>query len=166
MNKINCIKEKFNLHQMDESRQFCPINEDTKDDKDSLDNDLDVASLKNDAFKDKSEDKNLAKDDKSSSKKKRRKKSLIKKKNTQRKGSISSSAGSINSDQVEFEQTENSNINITNSIEAVSNDAIAKYCPTDDEFCSNIVQYSDICNNPTLFASPNLVVRINNKYYN
>lgn len=37
--------------------------------------------------------------------------------------------------------------------------------PTDEDFESNIVQYSDICHNPALFASPNLVVRINNKYY-
>lgn len=37
--------------------------------------------------------------------------------------------------------------------------------PTDEEFDANIVQYSDICHNPALFASPNLVVRLNNKYY-
>jgi phosphatidate phosphatase LPIN len=37
--------------------------------------------------------------------------------------------------------------------------------PTDEEFNSNIIQYSDICNNPALFLSANLVVRINNKYY-
>lgn len=37
--------------------------------------------------------------------------------------------------------------------------------PTDEEFETNIVQYSDICHNPALFASPNLVVRLNNKYY-
>lgn len=37
--------------------------------------------------------------------------------------------------------------------------------PTDEEFDANVVQYSDICHNPALFASPNLVVRLNNKYY-
>jgi phosphatidate phosphatase LPIN len=37
--------------------------------------------------------------------------------------------------------------------------------PTDEEFDANIVQYSDICHNPALFSSPNLVVRLNNKYY-
>lgn len=37
--------------------------------------------------------------------------------------------------------------------------------PTDEDFEANIVQYSDICHNPALFASPNLVVRLNNKYY-
>ncbi|CRK87769.1 CLUMA_CG001557, isoform A [Clunio marinus] len=37
--------------------------------------------------------------------------------------------------------------------------------PSDEEFESNIVQYSDICHNPALFSSPNLVVRLNNKYY-
>lgn len=37
--------------------------------------------------------------------------------------------------------------------------------PTEGDFNSNIVQYSDVCQNPSLFASPNLVVRINNKFY-
>lgn len=37
--------------------------------------------------------------------------------------------------------------------------------PTDEDFEASIVQYSDICHNPALFASPNLVVRLNNKYY-
>lgn len=37
--------------------------------------------------------------------------------------------------------------------------------PTNEEFESNLVQYSDICHNPVVFASPNLVVRVNNKYY-
>lgn len=37
--------------------------------------------------------------------------------------------------------------------------------PTDEEFEANAVQYSDICHNPALFASPNLVVRLNSKYY-
>lgn len=42
---------------------------------------------------------------------------------------------------------------------------IEKGGPSEDEFESNVVQYSDICHNPALFASPNLVVRINSKYY-
>lgn len=37
--------------------------------------------------------------------------------------------------------------------------------PTEEEFNANIVQYCDICQNPALFTSPNLVVRINNKFY-
>lgn len=37
--------------------------------------------------------------------------------------------------------------------------------PTEEEFNQNIVQYSDICHNPALFTSPNLMVRLNNKYY-
>ena len=37
--------------------------------------------------------------------------------------------------------------------------------PTEDEFESQLVQYSDICMNPALFSSPNLVVRLNQKYY-
>lgn len=37
--------------------------------------------------------------------------------------------------------------------------------PTEEEFNKNSIQYSDICINPTLFSSPNLVVRLNNKYY-
>lgn len=37
--------------------------------------------------------------------------------------------------------------------------------PTEEEFNANIVHYSDICQNPSIFASKNLVVRINNKFY-
>jgi phosphatidate phosphatase LPIN len=37
--------------------------------------------------------------------------------------------------------------------------------PTDEEFNANVIQYSDVCRDPALFASPNLVVRINDKYY-
>jgi len=37
--------------------------------------------------------------------------------------------------------------------------------PTNEEFDANLVQYSDICHNPALFASSSLVVRLNNKYY-
>lgn len=37
--------------------------------------------------------------------------------------------------------------------------------PTDESFNKNTVPFSDICNNPALFESPNLVVRIHDKYY-
>lgn len=37
--------------------------------------------------------------------------------------------------------------------------------PTEEDFNANIVQYADVCQNPLLFSSPNLVVRINNKFY-
>uniref|UniRef100_T1GDY6 Lipin middle domain-containing protein n=1 Tax=Megaselia scalaris TaxID=36166 RepID=T1GDY6_MEGSC len=37
--------------------------------------------------------------------------------------------------------------------------------PTDEEFDQNIIKYSDVCENPSLFSSPNLVVRLNGKYY-
>jgi phosphatidate phosphatase LPIN len=37
--------------------------------------------------------------------------------------------------------------------------------PTDEDFDANVIQYSDICQNPELFSSPNLVVRLNDKYY-
>lgn len=38
--------------------------------------------------------------------------------------------------------------------------------PTDETFSKHTVPFSDICNNPALFESPNLVVRIHDKYYN
>lgn len=37
--------------------------------------------------------------------------------------------------------------------------------PSTQEFESNIVQFDDVCQNPLIFTSPNLVVRINNKYF-
>lgn len=37
--------------------------------------------------------------------------------------------------------------------------------PTEEEFNSNIIQYADICHDPSIFNSPNLIVRLNNKYY-
>lgn len=37
--------------------------------------------------------------------------------------------------------------------------------PTEEEFESKIIQYSDICHDPSLFHNPNLIVRLNNKYY-
>ncbi|CAH1727096.1 unnamed protein product [Chironomus riparius] len=137
------IKEKFNLRQMDESHQFCPINEDTKDDSDNNNNNKDSLeidlAIKSDAFKEKSEDKGLVKDDNKSaasqqSKKKRRKKSMIKKKNSQRKGSTSSSAGS-NSDQVEYEGTDNniSIISLSNDTSPNTENDITKELPRDEE---------------------------------
>lgn len=38
--------------------------------------------------------------------------------------------------------------------------------PNDETFTKHLVLFSDICNNPTLLESPNLVVRIKDKYYN
>ncbi|XP_017772334.1 PREDICTED: phosphatidate phosphatase LPIN3 isoform X1 [Nicrophorus vespilloides] len=38
--------------------------------------------------------------------------------------------------------------------------------PVEDTFLRHVVAFSDLCNNPSLFESPNLVVRIRNKYYN
>ncbi|XP_070493867.1 phosphatidate phosphatase LPIN3 isoform X3 [Chironomus tepperi] len=141
------IKEKFNLRQMDESHQFCPINEDSKDDSDNnnINNkdspEIDLA-IKTDALKEKSDDKGLVKDkeqqDKSAasqqSKKKRRKKSMIKKKNSQRKGSTSSSAGS-NSDQIENEGTDNniSIISLSNDTSPNTENDITKELPRDEE---------------------------------
>ncbi|KAG5671749.1 hypothetical protein PVAND_001929 [Polypedilum vanderplanki] len=134
------IKEKFNLRQMDESQQFCPINEDPKDDSDnksSPENDLG----KIDASKEKSDDnKSLVKDDKDKSatsqqsKKKRRKKSMIKKKNSQRKGSTSSSAGSINSDQIDVEGTDNNSVcTLSNDTSPNTENDITKELPRDEE---------------------------------
>lgn len=36
--------------------------------------------------------------------------------------------------------------------------------PTHEEFEKHRLQYADVCNNPAIFASPDLVVRINEKY--
>lgn len=38
--------------------------------------------------------------------------------------------------------------------------------PNEDSFMRNVVAFTDLCNNPSLLDSPNLVVRINGKYYN
>lgn len=38
--------------------------------------------------------------------------------------------------------------------------------PSDREFNHHLIQYSDLCQNPKIFASQELVVRINGKYYN
>uniref|UniRef100_A0A1B0BV46 phosphatidate phosphatase n=2 Tax=Nemorhina TaxID=44051 RepID=A0A1B0BV46_9MUSC len=37
--------------------------------------------------------------------------------------------------------------------------------PSDEEFERNAVKYKDVCQNPSIFSSPNLVVRLNGKYY-
>lgn len=37
--------------------------------------------------------------------------------------------------------------------------------PTIDEFEKHLVTYIEACRNPSIFASPNLVVRLNHKYY-
>ncbi|XP_037956149.1 phosphatidate phosphatase LPIN1 isoform X2 [Teleopsis dalmanni] len=37
--------------------------------------------------------------------------------------------------------------------------------PTDEEFDRHMVKYSDVCENPSLFSSPNLIVRLNGKYF-
>ncbi|KAM8714331.1 hypothetical protein ACLKA7_014460 [Drosophila subpalustris] len=37
--------------------------------------------------------------------------------------------------------------------------------PSDEEFDRQLVTYPDVCKNPHMFASPNLVVRLNGKYY-
>uniref|UniRef100_A0A0K8TTZ6 phosphatidate phosphatase n=1 Tax=Tabanus bromius TaxID=304241 RepID=A0A0K8TTZ6_TABBR len=37
--------------------------------------------------------------------------------------------------------------------------------PTDEEFDQHAMKYSEVCQNPSIFSSPNLVVRLNGKYY-
>ncbi|XP_034479387.1 phosphatidate phosphatase LPIN3 isoform X3 [Drosophila innubila] len=37
--------------------------------------------------------------------------------------------------------------------------------PSDEEFDRQLVTYPDVCKNPHMFSSPNLVVRLNGKYY-
>lgn len=90
------IKEKFNLRFLDESQQFCPINEDTRDSVgETFAIDIENVCESNEKhLVEKLDDKDLVKDEgkPSQSKKKRRKKSMIKKKNSQRKSSTSSSA--------------------------------------------------------------------------
>jgi hypothetical protein len=78
------IKEKFHLRPMDESQMFCPINEDSKDENDNNNNNINQVSPETDAgktndAKEKSDEKNLVKDDnkstasQQSNRKKRRK---------------------------------------------------------------------------------------------
>lgn len=99
------IKEKFNLRLLDESQQFCPINEDSKD---IIDGESSNALEVGKDVIEKSDEKGLVKDENGkplpASKKKRRKKSMIKKKNSQRKNSTSSSA-SLTSDAIEQEES-------------------------------------------------------------
>lgn len=38
--------------------------------------------------------------------------------------------------------------------------------PIEENFIRYLVPFSDLCNNPLLFESPNLVVKIKDKYYN
>lgn len=38
--------------------------------------------------------------------------------------------------------------------------------PTEESFNRNMIPFSDLCNNPGMLESPNLVVRIHDKYYN
>ncbi|KAM7344657.1 phosphatidate phosphatase LPIN isoform 2-T6 [Cochliomyia hominivorax] len=37
--------------------------------------------------------------------------------------------------------------------------------PSDEEFERHAIKYKDVCENPSIFSSPNLVVRLNGKYY-
>uniref|UniRef100_A0A1I8P291 phosphatidate phosphatase n=1 Tax=Stomoxys calcitrans TaxID=35570 RepID=A0A1I8P291_STOCA len=37
--------------------------------------------------------------------------------------------------------------------------------PSDEEFERHSIKYKDVCENPSIFSSPNLVVRLNGKYY-
>ncbi|KAH8291115.1 hypothetical protein KR054_008825 [Drosophila jambulina] len=37
--------------------------------------------------------------------------------------------------------------------------------PTEEEFNRHLVSYPDVCKSPSIFSSPNLVVRLNGKYY-
>ncbi|XP_033156766.1 phosphatidate phosphatase LPIN2 isoform X5 [Drosophila mauritiana] len=37
--------------------------------------------------------------------------------------------------------------------------------PSDEEFDRHLVNYPDVCKSPSIFSSPNLVVRLNGKYY-
>ncbi|XP_059620146.1 phosphatidate phosphatase LPIN3 [Phlebotomus argentipes] len=37
--------------------------------------------------------------------------------------------------------------------------------PNDEDFDRHLISYTEVCRNPSLFSSPNLVVRLNGKYY-
>lgn len=37
--------------------------------------------------------------------------------------------------------------------------------PTDEEFENHLIEYSDVCRDPSIFLSPSLVVRLCGKYY-
>lgn len=54
--------------------------------------------------------------------------------------------------------------------QAFSQDISLSLCGWDPEpncnrFLEHVVKFSDLCNNPSLFENPNLVVRIKDKYY-
>lgn len=55
-------------------------------------------------------------------------------------------------------------------IQAYSHDISLSTCgwdpePTEERFLEHVVKFSDLCNNPSLLDSNNIVVRIRNKYY-
>lgn len=37
--------------------------------------------------------------------------------------------------------------------------------PTNEEFNQHLIKYSEVCENPAIFSLPNLVVRLNGKFY-
>lgn len=37
--------------------------------------------------------------------------------------------------------------------------------PTEEEFENHVIEYSDVCRDPSIFMSPQLVVRLCNKFY-
>lgn len=132
------IKEKFNQQLLDESRQFCPINDDLCDK--NIDLKFEMQSDQNPAINDKNEELSLVKDD-VKSKRKRRKKSMIKKKNSQRKGSSSSSA-SFSSETPEMNSNDPSPSTETNNInkEELSQ---SQECSLKSEHLSDIHFFSD-----------------------
>lgn len=38
--------------------------------------------------------------------------------------------------------------------------------PTEEEFQQHLIDYAEVCRDPTIFSSPELVVRLCGKYYN
>lgn len=138
------IKEKFHLRLLDESQQFCPINEDSKDGGDGERNIEHASESTQKNVIEKVDDKDLVKDEgkPSQSKKKRRKKSMIKKKGSQRKNSTSSSA-SFTSDVIEPEDT------TSNDVSPNTENDIAKEVtlPHDDDY---VVANNEIKNEFTI----------------
>lgn len=62
------------------------------------------------------------------------------------------------------------NFLLLNSAQSYMHDISISMCgwdpePTDDNFIRHVVAFSDLCNNPSLFESESLVVRIKKKYY-
>jgi phosphatidate phosphatase LPIN len=68
---------------------------------------------------------------------------------------------SISDSECEADKQADSSLNFV----ALSLCGMEKGLPTEEEFTRHSINYSDICLNPSLFSSPNLVVRLNNKYY-